>query len=184
MYVGNCFRNFPKKDNTHCCVLYRVLYSKYISLSVCYSRVRIILQCNKEREILLKLFQLFRRWCLSLPVTLKVNRRRKSYVRNMQNRTDLSIGVRQYGVGLFIFSLSTHLPGAVLPPETGVVSALTLTAVPVSGCLWSRSKFPPRYPVVEEALLRFSRYDDYVNNIIMRILKQVHANFKMFTYFE
>lgn len=67
--------------------------------------------------------------------TLKVNRRRKSYVTNMQNRTDLSIGVRQYGVGLFIFSLSTHLPGAALPPETGVVSALTLTAVPVSGCL-------------------------------------------------
>lgn len=118
-------------------------------------------------------FRVFRSWCVVPVCNVNVNRRRKSYVRNMQNWTDLSIGVRQYGVGLFIFSLSTHLPGAALPPETGVVSALTLTAVPVSGCLWSRSKFPLRYPVVEEAFW-FSEDNNYVNNITVRkIFEQV-----------
>lgn len=35
---------------------------------------------------------------------------------------------------LFIYlPISTHLPGAALPPETRVVSGLTLTAFPASG---------------------------------------------------
>lgn len=76
------------------------------------------------------------RLVFSSPAELKINTRRKSYILAAACKTERIYRFNSGNMATVYLS-SIYLPGAALPPETGVVSALTLTEVPVSARLWS-----------------------------------------------